>query len=860
MDKKPNAKSQLMINGLRALFPCAIFLWSLFPPATLAQSGLSITQQPASQTVVLGTGVTLQVVAAGAGPLTYQWQCNGVNLPNNVITTVAGGWVGDGGMATNAVLNHPAGVALDAAGNLYIAAYYDNRVRKVDTNGIITTVAGDGSGAYSGDGGAATNASLNDPAGVAVDALGNVFIADEDNERIRKVDTNGIITTVAGGVFGYSGNGGPATKAGLATPADVAVDAFGNLFIADFGNDVIRKVNANGIISTVAGIGESFGFSGDGGPATAAKMGPPNSVKVDASGNLFITDVDHNRVRKVATNGIITTVAGNGTARYSGDGGQAANASLNAPSWAASDSFGNLWIADTSNERIRMVGTNGIINTVAGDGTEGFSGDGGAATNANLGDPDGLVLDPSGNLFIGDWLNNRVRMMDTNGIITTVAGSGAGGYAGENVPATDASLWSPYGVAVDALGNFFIADEDNDRIRKVDTNGIITTVAGNGSIGYSGDGGQATNANVGYPADVAVDASGNIFIAQQFNYVIREVQTNGIIFTVAGNGNQGFSGDGGAATNASLAGPTGVAVDVFGNIFIADEANSRVRKVGVNGIITTVAGNGNTTDSGDGGQAANAGVVYPNGVAVDASSNLFIAESTRIRKVNAAGIISTVAGNGTSGYAGDGGQATAAKLSNPAKLTVDASGNIFIADTYTNRIRKVGANGIISTIAGNGSPGYSGDGGLATNASLAYPSGVAVDPSGNVFIADWFNNRIRKVAFGGAPALSLKDVSVADGGNYQVIITGPQGSVTSAVATVTVVLPPLEATLNAASNALLTFGGAAGSLYVLQAATSLSAPINWQPVFTNTADSNGNWTFTATNLSGPALFYRLALP
>jgi hypothetical protein len=266
-------------------------------------------------------------------------------------------------------------------------------------------------------------------------------------------------------------------------------------------------------------------------------------------------------------------------------------------------------------------------------------------------------------------------------------------------------------------------------------------------------------------------------------------------------------------------------------------------------------------DSGDGGLATKAGVLYPNGVAVDASSNLFIAESTRIRKVDAAGIISTVAGNGSLGYAGDGGPATKASLSNPANLAVDSSGNILFADTYTNRIRKVGTNGIISTIAGNGSPGYSGDGGPATNASLTFPAAVAVDPSGNVFIADWYNSRVRKVAFGGAPALSLKVVSVTDGGDYQVIITGPQGSVTSAVATVTVALPPLQAALNSASNALFAFSGAPGSLYVLQAASNLDTPINWQPIFTNVAASNGGWTFTDTNiLNYPALFYRLTLP
>jgi uncharacterized protein (TIGR03437 family) len=334
--------------------------------------------------------------------------------------------------------------------------------------GTITTVAGNGTQGFSGDGGPATSASLYDPVGVTLDASGNLFIADDYHNRIREVSASGIITTVAGnGTNSFSGDGGPATSASLNFAPGVTLDASGNLFIADFDNNRIRKVSANGIITTVAGNG-SQGFSGDGGPATSASLYGPFGVALDASGNLFIADSENNRIRKVSTSGTITTVAGNGTyGVFSGDGGPATSASLNLPIAVTVDSSGNLFIVDAQNNRIRMVSASGIITTVAGNGTRGFSGDGGPATSASLFSPFGAAVDSSGNLFIADGNNNRIRKVSANGIITTVAGSGNQGFSGDGGPATSASLYLPNSVAVDSAGNIFIGDTGNNRIRKV---------------------------------------------------------------------------------------------------------------------------------------------------------------------------------------------------------------------------------------------------------------------------------------------------------------------------------------------------------------------------------------------------------
>ena len=330
------------------------------------------------------------------------------------ITTVAGGGssLGDGGAATAAQLNNPRGIAVDGAGNLYIADTWNNRIRKVDTAGVITTVAGSGTNGFSGDGGAATSARLNYPYGVTPDGAGNLYIADSRNNRIRKVDTAGVITTVAGSstTGAFSGDGGAATTARLNLPDSVVLDALGNLYIADRVNHRIRKVDTAGVITTVAGSSTTGAFGGDGGAATAARLYDPSSVALDALGNLYITDKDNRRIRKVDTAGVITTVAGTGAFGSSGDGGAATAARLSTPIGVAVDWAGNLFIADEDGHRIRKVDTAGNISTVAGSSTTGaFSGDGGAATAARLNEPEGVALDRLGNLYIADTSNNRIR-------------------------------------------------------------------------------------------------------------------------------------------------------------------------------------------------------------------------------------------------------------------------------------------------------------------------------------------------------------------------------------------------------------------------------------------------------------------
>ena len=586
-----------------------------------------------------------------------------------ILTLVAGnsrpGYSGDGGPATSAQLNGSTGIALDGGGNVYIADGPNNRIRRVSTSGIITTIAGTGEQGFSGDGGAAISARLSGPSGVAVDGAGNLYIADTSNHRIRRVSPAGVIATVAGtSDGGYSGDGGPATSARLLRPGGVAVDGAGNLYIADTGNNCVRRVSPSGVISTVA-----------------SDMAGLRAVAVDNAGNLFIADTNHHRVYRSPN---LTLVAGTGDAGFSGDGGPATSAQFNGVSGVAADAAGNIYIADTWNRRLRRVSPSGIVSTVAGDGTDEFSGDGGPASAAQIGYPYGVAVDSAGNLYISDYSNHRVRRASLSGTITTVAGTGISGYSGDGGPATSAQLKSPFGVAVDQAGNLYIGDSDAACIRRVSASGVISTVAGTGVEGFSGDGGPAISAQLGSAIRVALDRAGNLYISDGGNHRIRRVSPSGIITTVAGIGAQGYSGDGGQATSAQLSSPRGIAVDELGNVYFADSGNNRVRRISPAGVISTVAGNGAGGFSGDGGPAASAQLGYPYAVAVDGTGNLFVAQyfDHRVRRVSTSGIISTVAGDGTGQYSGDGGPAGSASLAVPTGLAVDAAGRIYVT-TWT---------------------------------------------------------------------------------------------------------------------------------------------------------------------------------
>ncbi len=685
-----------------------------------------------------------------------------------IISTVAGNGLfqfsGDGGLSIKSQLN-PAGIVVQSPGNYFLAEQQNHRIRK-SSGGLITTSAGTGSCCYNGENLAATNAFLN-ASGVAVDSVGNVYTAEAD--RVRKI-SGGTIATVAGnGSTGYSGDNGPATSAQLAGAQKVAVDNAGNIYIADRINKRIRRVSG-GVITTVAGGGPA-----DGATATNISVATPPAVAVDGSGNAYFPSPSDHRVYKLSTAGLLTIVAGNGTSGFSGDGGPPAAAQLNEPYGVAVNNAGTaVYISDRNTNRVRLV-SGGTIVTIAGGGTgcpqqTNSLGDNCPGTGASLNFPAALALNSSGTiLYISDSLNYRIRRL-TGGVISTVAGNGACCFSGDNGPASAAQLNYAAALAVDnSTGDLYIGDSENFRVRKV-SGGTITTVAGTGASGYSGDGGPAVNAKLSLSYGVAVDNTGALYIADAANSRIRKV-TGGVIDTVAGTGTAGYSGDSIAASSAQLNVPYAVAVDGTGNLYIADTVNNRIRKVS-GGVISTIAGNGVTAFSGDGGQAAQAQLDSPSDVAVDGAGNLYIADlaNHRIRQVATSGVITTVAGNGACCYSGDSGLAIDAAIY-PVAIAADSSGSIYFAD-QTNRIRKV-SGGIVTTIAGNGQQGNSGDGGLSTAASLNNPQGVAVDTAGNVYIADAGNFSVRLLTVNPKTVTSVSPaLAVAGSGNFTIQVTG----------------------------------------------------------------------------------------
>jgi sugar lactone lactonase YvrE len=990
------------------------------------------------------------------------------------------GSAGDNGPATAAKLNAPLGVAVDAAGSVYIADTANHVVRKI-TGTTVTTVAGTaGVPGNAGEGVTAATAPLNKPTAVAVDASGVLYISDTGNNVVRKVD-GGVITTAVASApnppTDFNPNPSPIP---LNTPQGLALDSGGTLFIADTGNHRIVRLAAAFPVVTVAGRGEQ-GTSGDNGAPTEARLNFPYGVAADpTSGNIYIADTNNHRVRFVnfSTSKITTVIAATGVPRadFVGDGGPATSARLNTPVAVAVDSGGSLYVTDRGNNRIRRV-VNGTINTVVGSGAVGFSGDGGSATLAALGYPNGLALGTAG-LFIADTGNNRIRLAvppSNNAPTLTNPGNqtvSEGATVGFTLAATDTDAGqtvsysmsgAPVGATLDANTGAFsyspdfsvipntvgasqtftitftatdsavpsasdsetisltvnnvnrpptvsvgavaspveatsaagasvalsatASDPDGDALTfawkdgvptiattnpasptlAIGTHSITLTVtdpqsaaatsspavavtvqdttppvfagvpsnvtqtissgtsatvnfttptasdavdgaravtttrsdgqtgnvfpvgtttvtflssdtrgntssagftvtisnsgqppaqdttyninafAGSGGYGAASSSGTATAATFKQPSGVAVNAAGDVYLADAESRVIRRI-TGGTVFPFAGTGAKGATGDGGQATAATFNNPTGLAVDSSGNVYIADTNNHRVRKV-TGTTITTIAGTGVAGFFGDAGPATSAQLSFPTAVAVDSSGNVYIADTgnNRVRKITGT-TISTVAGNGAAGFSGDGGSPTAASLNYPSGLAVTSDGlTLYIADTGNNRVRRA-SGGVISTYAGTGSAGFGGDSGVATLAALNGPTGLAFDPNGNLLIADTDNERIRRVKLSDSVIVTVAGTGVI--GN-----TGDGGAATSA----TLDTPAALAVHAATGNVYFADAGNLRARVLGPAAANNAAPVIAAiPASTVNVGQTTNVALSATDADGNSVTFTLA--
>jgi len=633
--------------------------------------------------------------------------------PQGIITTIAGTeylFPGDGKPANTAPLGVVTGVAAVPGGSFFLADQGNGMVMRVDSSGILRVVAGNGIPEITGDGGPARSAGIRFTGQMTLDAAGNIFLIDSD--RVRRIATDGTITTVAGG-GARRGDGIPALDAFLDSPGGVAMAADGTLYVSDIAAGSVYRVSGGTLRTFASGLSAPTGLAvdrngnlyvaeaGDGGGrvlrvtpqgavsvfagpgGVAANLSRPTGVAVDAAGAVYIADESGSQVTRIA-GGVATVIAGNGNSGFSGDGGPAVDASLNQPYSVAVDDSGVVYVGESMGRRVRRVDARGIITTAAGNGFFRLSGDGGPATAATLNTPSRVVFDSAGNMIFNDSDNGRVRRVDARtGIVTTIAGGGASRE--ENVPAASAEVYFPLGLVFDAAGNLYIGEAT--RIRRVSPNGLISTFAGGGD--GTGEDVPALSAEVGPAVSLAFDTAGNLYFVELDRNRVRRVSTAGRISTFAGTGQAGSTGDGGQSRQATLNRPLDLAFDRAGNLFIAESEGHRVRRVTPQGIISTVAGGG--SQSGDGVQATSARLESPGGLAFDSAGNLYIADAgnSLIRRVTPAGIISTVAGDGFYRFFGDGGPATAASLNGARGIGVDNFGNLTIADTFNHRIRRV---------------------------------------------------------------------------------------------------------------------------------------------------------------------------
>jgi len=703
-------------------------------------------------------------------------------------TTLAGGgrFTSPDVPGSPAQFSGPNGVAVDDAGDVYVADTFGHVIRKVSSDGTVTTLAGVAGQPGNVDG-TGSSAHFYFPIDVAVDPAGNVYVA-EGGHIIRKVTRDGVVTTLAGLAYQSGSADGTGSAARFFEPHSITVDSAGIVYVADFFNSTIRKITQEGVVTTVAGragvVGSANGTNG------AARFYFPQGVAVDSAGNLFVSDTDNATIRKVTpvgTNWVVTTLAGL-AGNFGGADGTGSAARFVSPKGGAVDSAGNFYLADNDNHTIRKVspvGTNWAVTTLAGLARNPGSADA-AGSAARFYAPFDVAVDHTSNLYVADGFNNMIRKVtpvETNWMVTTLAGLG-GNHGTADGPASIALFKRPSSVAVDSTGSVYVADQANSTVRKVSADGVVTTLAGlGGSHGSANGTGPA--ARFSGPSGVALDDAGNVYVTDAGNSTIRKVTPTGSVTTLAGFG--GLDPDGNpivgwvdaTGSNARFYSPSGIAVDGATNLYIADTFNSAIRKVTPARVVSTLAGMpefdadgfpiGRNTD----GTGSTARFFRPSGIAVDGATNLYVADTFNhtIRKVTPTRVVTTLAGlAGTPGSVD--GTGNAARFNYPSGVAVDPSGNLYVGDAGNNTIRRMspfGTNWVVTTLGGMAGLYGTADG-TGNTARFSNPSGIAVDGEGNIYVADFYFNTIRK----GFPPPRIIYAYFVEG-HFKFNFTGPPG-------------------------------------------------------------------------------------
>ncbi len=629
------------------------------------------------------------------------------------------------GIGSQAEFFYPSGIAVVSAGVFYIADTNNHTIRKVVNGNQVVTIAGE-AGRAGADDGPAAHARFNQPSDIAVDSAGNVFVADFGNNSIRRIATDGTVSTYAG-INGSAGSeDGPGAIARFYHPADVAVDSAGNLLVADYGNHTIRRISNTGMVSTIAGLAGAIDYID--GPAGQARFWYPCGLTLDESDNIIVADAGNHRIRKISNTGVVTTLGVDANNSWPGD--------------VALDEAGNVYFTDRTNGQIKKVAPGGVISSVAGNpylSSDVKSGADGTGLEAEFEHPRGIAMDFDGNLLVADVFDSAIRKVTPAGVVTTVAGAATTAGTTDGTGAT-ARFSRPAGIAVDQTHNVYVADSRNYTVRKISSTGLVTTFAGSAGISGSADG-IGPEARFYAPGAIAVDQAGNLFVTDGGNHTIRKISSQGVVTTIAGAAGITGSADGPGAL-ARFNGPAAIAVDSSGNVFVSDYNNNTVRRISPEGIVSTVAGMAGSGGYAD-GQSDSARFWGPMGIAIDGAGNLIVADqrNASIRKITGVGVVTTQAGDvGTPWYTD--GVGIAAYFNRPDHVAVDAAGYVYVADSGNYLIRRISPEGVVTTLAGLAEKSGTSDG-TGPDARFTLPVGLTVDSVGRLYVTDMSSNTVR---------------------------------------------------------------------------------------------------------------------